>query len=66
MNICGGNTSSLPPSLPTNWPESTDEEIDERPTRIINFGKEKGQDFWFRDNFVKTSKYEWFVVDCDL
>jgi phospholipid-translocating P-type ATPase (flippase) len=50
----------LPPSLPDNWPDSTQEEVDERPTRKIKFGSGTEQEFWFRNNFVKTSKYEWY------
>jgi magnesium-transporting ATPase (P-type) len=48
----------LPPSLPKKWPRSTEEEILEKPTRQIYVGND--QQFLFRNNFVKTSKYEWY------
>jgi hypothetical protein len=46
----------LPASLPRNFPNHTEEDLRVRPTRIIGVGKP--QAFSFRDNFVKTSKYE--------
>jgi magnesium-transporting ATPase (P-type) len=51
------NTQKLP-SVPTNWPHPTDEDLKERPNRLINLGR--AQDYLFPSNFVKTSKYEWF------
>jgi magnesium-transporting ATPase (P-type) len=45
-----------PKSNPMGWPYSTEEDIQERPTRIINVAKE--QEYSFCNNFVKTSKYE--------
>eukprot|EP01035_Chromulina_nebulosa_P017968 gene17968-23598_t len=52
------NNKSKQPSLPKHWPKSTVKDIEERPKRIINIGKE--QDYLFSSNFVKTSKYEWY------
>ena len=46
----------LPTSLPRNFPAHTEEDLRERPMRIVRVGKP--QAFHFRDNFVKTSKYE--------
>lgn len=51
-----GNTNTKPPSNPFGWPNSTEEDIESRPKRIISIGTE--QDFSFNNNFVKTSKYE--------
>jgi len=52
------NNKSKQPSLPKHWPKSTVKDIEERPKRVINIGKE--QDYLFSSNFVKTSKYEWY------
>jgi len=49
-------TSTLPSSLPKNWPNSKDEDINEKPKRIIMVGSK--QEYYFKSNFVKTSKYE--------
>ena len=43
-------------SLPKNWPNSTQDDIKERPSRIISVGND--QNYIFKNNFVKTSKYE--------
>ncbi|KAJ1410249.1 hypothetical protein B484DRAFT_402969, partial [Ochromonadaceae sp. CCMP2298] len=45
-----------PPSNPYGWPYSTEEDVAERPARIVKLGSE--QTFSFASNFVKTSKYE--------
>lgn len=45
-----------PPSNPNGWPNPREEDLNERPSRIIKIGGE--QVFSFRNNFVKTSKYE--------
>jgi len=45
-----------PPSNPYNWPNSTDEDIFERPKRIIKIGSD--QKYSFCNNFVRTYKYE--------
>lgn len=45
-------------SLPNNWPKPTAEDLQDKPNRIITVGGE--QQYHFRDNFVKTSKYEWY------
>jgi hypothetical protein len=50
------NTTGKPPGLPENWPNSTQEELACLPKRIVKVGTE--QDYFFQDNFVKTSKYE--------
>jgi len=42
--------------LPKNWPHPTQEDLDEKPTRNIAVGS--NQEFYFKSNFVKTSKYE--------
>lgn len=56
-NIFGGiEDSSKPPSLPRHWPYPSEEDLRERPKRIVYVGKE--QDHSFCNNFVKTSKYE--------
>jgi hypothetical protein len=44
------------PSLPRNWPNSTEVDLQAKPSRIISVGEE--QDYLFKNNFVKTSKYE--------
>ena len=46
------------PSLPRNWPNSTPEDIDANPKRMITVGVTAEQDFRFNGNSVKTSKYE--------
>jgi phospholipid-transporting ATPase len=51
-----GNSSTLPSSLPKNWPRSSEADIAERPSRRIKLSSP--QEFYFRNNFVKTSKYE--------
>jgi len=48
--------STLPSSLPINWPNSKQEDIDAKPKRIISVGS--NQEYYFKSNFVKTSKYE--------
>jgi phospholipid-transporting ATPase len=47
---------NLEPSLPNNWPKPTPEDIASKPNRIIILGDQ--QTYAFRNNFVKTSKYE--------
>lgn len=47
---------NLEPSLPNNWPRSTPEDVASKPNRIIIIGGQ--QNYAFRNNFVKTSKYE--------
>ena len=51
-----GSTGSKPSANPDGWPFPTEEDIAEKPTRIIKVGGE--QDYQFCNNFVKTSKYE--------
>jgi phospholipid-transporting ATPase len=51
-----GKSSQHPPSNPLNWPDSTEEDLLDRPKRIVKVGSE--QAFSFCNNFVKTSKYE--------
>lgn len=43
-------------SLPRNFPNSTEDDLKDCPSRIINIGR--AQDYIFPNNFVKTSKYE--------
>ena len=50
------SSSPLTSSLPNNWPKSSEEDLNERPNRIILIGDQ--QQFAFKNNFVKTSKYE--------
>jgi len=52
----GANKDTRPSSLPKNFPNHTEEDLRERQSRVIAIGEE--QQFSFRDNFVKTSKYE--------
>jgi Phospholipid-translocating ATPase N-terminal len=47
-----------PPSLPKHWPNPSVEDLQEKPKRIVNVGDD--QAFSFCNNFVKTSKYEWW------
>lgn len=53
-----GNSEERPPSIPRNWPNPTEEDLNERPKRIINISS--SQDYYFSSNFVKTSKYEFW------
>jgi magnesium-transporting ATPase (P-type) len=46
------------PSVPPNWPNPSEDDLKERPNRLINIGR--AQDYLFPTNFVKTSKYEWY------
>ena len=48
--------NKLPPSLPRNFPNHSEEDLAERPSRVLNIGKP--QIASFHSNFVKTSKYE--------
>ena len=50
------NQNKLPPSLPRNFPNHSEEDLSERPSRILNI--RKPQIASFHSNFVKTSKYE--------
>lgn len=43
-------------SLPKNWPNPTEDDLAANPMRIISLAKE--QNYSFKNNFVKTSKYE--------
>lgn len=43
---------------PKNWPNSSPEEVASLPYRKVSVGKE--QQYRFCNNFVKTSKYEWY------
>lgn len=52
----GGNSNGLPDSNPKGWPHSNEEDLLERPKRIVRIGGP--QIFSFCTNFVKTSKYE--------
>eukprot|EP00605_Chrysophyceae_sp_TOSAG23-4_P001892 GSChrysophyteH1.ASY1.ANO1.2089.1 assembled CDS len=47
--------SELPNGLPRNWPDSTQEELDECPVRHIEIGYP--QKFSYVDNFVTTSRF---------
>ena len=53
-----GNSDIKPSSLPKNWPNPTEADLLELPTRQVNIGR--AQEYIFPNNFVKTSKYEWF------
>jgi magnesium-transporting ATPase (P-type) len=53
-----GNADEKPSSRPRNWPNPTEQDLNERPQRIINISSP--QDFFFINNFVKTSKYEFY------
>lgn len=56
QNMLPGGADGLPNSNPRGWPHSTAEDLLERPKRIVKIGMP--QVFSFRDNNVKTSKYE--------
>ena len=50
-----------PPSLPNNWPNPSEADLNERPTRNISIKSE--QAYLFNDNFIKTSKFtKWSFV----
>ena len=49
---------TLPPSRPTHWPNSSELEKAERPSRVIKICPDGRQDWAFPNNNVKTSKYE--------
>lgn len=51
-----GSSSQHPPSNPYNWPDSTEEDLLDRPKRVVKVGAD--QAFSFCNNFVKTSKFE--------
>jgi phospholipid-transporting ATPase len=48
--------SHLEDSLPKNWPKPSPEDLRDKPSRVVIIGGE--QQFAFKNNFVKTSKYE--------
>ena len=52
---CFTEEDDRPSGLPAGWPNSSAEEFKEFPNRLINVGKV--QDYFYKDNFVKTSKY---------
>lgn len=56
FNFVIGSDNDKPDSLPMHWPFPDESDLRERPKRLINVGKE--QDYFFKNNFVKTSKYE--------
>jgi phospholipid-translocating P-type ATPase (flippase) len=45
-------------SLPANWPHPSEADLAARPERVVCVGAE--QEFFFRGNSIKTSKYEWY------
>ena len=47
-----------PHGTPRNWPDSTEDEIAALPNRQVTLNDD--QEFSFCNNFVKTSKYEWY------
>lgn len=52
-----------PTSLPRNWPNPTPSDLQLKPLRIIHLGGlfngiKNSQEYQFRSNFIKTSKYE--------
>jgi phospholipid-transporting ATPase len=53
-----GGMSGKPHGTPNNWPDSTEAEIAALPNRKVSFNREQIYDFC--NNFVKTSKYEWY------
>jgi magnesium-transporting ATPase (P-type) len=46
-------------SLPNNWPNPSLDDLQTKPNRLISIGSGE-QEYLFRNNFVKTSKYEWY------
>lgn len=60
--LCGREKKKLS-GHPKHWPHPTDADLEECPQRKFQFGTSlgaDGQEFDFIDNFVKTSKYEWY------
>lgn len=51
-----GNETGRANGLPGNWPAPTPEDMAALPNRVVKVGQE--QEYYFSDNFVKTSKYE--------
>lgn len=49
-----------PSSLPHRWPHSTEADLAAKPKRLISIGGPDHQQFSFRNNSIKTSKYEWY------
>lgn len=58
MNATSTVGREKPRSLPDHWPNSTQADIDAKPKRLVNL--EGNQSFWFCNNSIKTSKYEWY------
>ena len=56
LELLSINRSPLPDGLPRNWPYSSEIDLADCPNRIVDVGKEQGRKF--RNNSVKTSKYE--------
>ena len=57
-NIQMTTNQSLPPSLPSHWPNSSLKELENAPDRVVQLGTP--QTYSFCGNFVKTSKYNMF------
>ncbi len=55
-SLCAWSGHNMPSSTPKNFPFHSEKDMKERPCRVIYIGKP--QRFSFRNNFVKTSKYE--------
>ena len=60
----GREGGSLPSGLPDKWPNHDEEDLKNHPNRTINVGK--GQDYHYRNNFVKTSKYTFYFLVWDF
>eukprot|EP00606_Chrysophyceae_sp_TOSAG23-5_P000379 GSChrysophyteH2.ASY1.ANO1.183.1 assembled CDS len=55
----GGNSSGLPSGLPNRWPNHDEEDLKLLPWRSVSVGKR--QSYHYKDNFVKTSKYTFYL-----
>jgi len=58
------DTDDLPSGLPNKWPNHEEEDLRRHPHRLINVGSQ--QDYFYRDNFVKTSKYTFYFLIWDF
>eukprot|EP00601_Ochromonadales_sp_CCMP2298_P014210 CAMPEP_0173237428 /NCGR_PEP_ID=MMETSP1142-20121109/12047_1 /TAXON_ID=483371 /ORGANISM="non described non described, Strain CCMP2298" /LENGTH=241 /DNA_ID=CAMNT_0014168121 /DNA_START=32 /DNA_END=754 /DNA_ORIENTATION=+ len=56
-----GNANGKPSSMPRHYPYSSQEELDEKPQRVVVLGgMSDDQLYSFCDNSIRTSKYEWY------
>eukprot|EP00605_Chrysophyceae_sp_TOSAG23-4_P001025 GSChrysophyteH1.ASY1.ANO1.1126.1 assembled CDS len=62
--LASSNKDKLPSGLPDRWPNHDEEDLKQMPWRLINVGNE--QKYYYRDNFVKTSKYTFYLLVWDF